>query len=73
MSITLCDIKEKSPSLSEAVEGEPLDQYTAKIKEKLLLLEREMSCKIVDTLAYKNIQQIMPRGYKFLKCKFSVS
>ena len=45
MSNTICDIKENSPSLSEAAETEPLDWYTAKIKEKLLLLEKSLPVK----------------------------
>ena len=70
MSNTLCDIKENSPSLSEAAEAEPSNQYTAKIKEKLLLLEKNLPVKFQIHQHLKLFNKSYPVAVSFFTLRF---
>ena len=70
MSNTLCNIKQNGPSLSEAAETEPSDQYTAKIKEKLLLLEKNLPVKFQMHQHLKLLNKSYPVAVSFLTLRF---
>ena len=73
MSYTLCDIKGNILSLSEAAEEEPSDQYTAKIKEKLLLLEKSLPVKFHMHQHLKLFNKSYPVAVSFVTVRFRLA